>query len=268
MNDILSVIVTYNFDDSLVNNIKNISAQSQLMIIDNSACDIIDEKLNIIRKQYQNIIVIQNKRNMGLPYCYNLALNYAKKGDYNYFVTFDQDTNIHENVLVDLINLMNKYKIDSIGPNYRDISKKEHDELSFPKFIISSCNVTRMSVFDKIQYDNNLFIDNVDLDFCLMLKKCNYKFALANNIIINHKIGDKYSGKFGIKFYAHSPKRYYYIYRNYYILKRKYNNDKYFWKLYLRLFIFKHFALHFFKHQDKKKIIDNINKGINDGENL
>lgn len=266
MKKIFSVIVTYNFDDSLFDNIKNISIQSQLLIIDNSINDIMNEKLQIISEKYKNIKVIYNKENMGLSYSYNLALKYAKEGNYDYFVTFDQDTHISENTLLELIELMDKYNLDSIGPNFRKISKYKDTELSFPKFIISSCNITKMQVYDKIQYDDNLFIDNIDLDFCLLLKKYNYRFAMANNIFITHSIGEKYTGKFGIEFYAHSPKRYYYIYRNYYILKRKYNNEKYLRRVNLRLFVFKYFVLYLFKKKDRKKAISYINTGIQDGK--
>ena len=266
--DVFSVIVTYNFDEKIIKNIEAIVEESTwLLIIDNSTSDESIQLLEIIKNKYPQIEIIKNKVNEGLPKSYNKAIRIAQDNKAQYFVTFDQDTLINSGTIKELIRLMGVYSLDSIGPSLNKCEDGANAEISYPKFIISSCNVTRTYVFEKVQFDEDLFIDDVDLDFCLALEKNNYKFGKARNVCVAHEIGEKYRGRFGISFFAHTPFRYYYIFKNYYVLKKKYDSD-YLKKLHLRLILDQFVILLFFKKKDRVAAFEFIRKGKAEGRKL
>jgi len=66
-------------------------------------------------------------------------------------------------------------------------------------------------------FDDSFFIDYVDIDFCLRLRKRGLRIIEANNAIIDHRLGDPSRhtilGK-TTTVYSHSPIRRYYAARN------------------------------------------------------
>ena len=72
-------------------------------------------------------------------------------------------------------------------------------------------------------YDEELFIDNIDIELSFRLIVNGYKLAQVKNTQIIHKIGEPEKSRiFRIKYYSHSPERFYWMYRNERYLIRKY----------------------------------------------
>jgi glycosyltransferase involved in cell wall biosynthesis len=72
--------------------------------------------------------------------------------------------------------------------------------------------------------NESLFIDAVDFDYCIKLRKKNYKIFTVCNAKINHRFGNSKSIKlFGRnKFiYLYSPLRYFYVHRNHTYLETR-----------------------------------------------
>lgn len=263
---IIAVVVTYNFDNSIVQNLKAISDECSLLVIDNSTKEESKKQICELMRVFPHVRFIRNNSNIGLAKAYNQAVEYAKEDKADYFVTFDQDTFIKKGTIKELIDLMNKYDLDSIGPSY-GTRQNDKNEIAHCNFLISSCNISRMKVYEHIRYDESLFIDNVDVDFCLSLKKYGYKFARATRIFVDHALGEKYQGRFGISFKAHSPFRYYYIFRNYFILRKK-HNDNYLRKIHIRLILDFVVIILFFKRNDRKDALHYIKTGYSEGKNI
>ena len=92
-------------------------------------------------------------------------------------------------------------------------------------------------------FDENLFIDEVDHEFCFRTTENRYTILQDYRIAINHTLGIK--TKKGITLYA--PIRLYYMIRNYLYLKNKYykvhrdffeKRERYLLKFYIKQFIF------------------------------
>jgi rhamnosyltransferase len=156
------------------------------------------------------------------------------------------------------------YEIDNVGitgPVYQISKVNEEQTYSEVKYLIQSCSVIRIDLFNIIGlFNEKLFIDSLDFDFCLRTLLADFKIIRCNNVIINHTIGS-YKNILGIKITIHNSLRNYYIARNHRFLTIKYFSD-------FPLFIVKKnilFLIHIFKvvilENNREKIIS-LYKGI------
>ena len=96
--------------------------------------------------------------------------------------------------------------------------------------LITSGSSLNLEIFKKIGvFDEQLFIDNVDHEYCFRAIVKGYEIAKLNNILLNHSLGTLgfYRSLKNLKRSPralHSPLRIYYMVRNYFYLKRRYVN--------------------------------------------
>jgi rhamnosyltransferase len=90
---------------------------------------------------------------------------------------------------------------------------------------ITSGNLVRTSIWRECGgYDDSMFIDGVDFDFCLSVKERNKKVIRINKAYLLQEVGQGYARKIAGKTVAilnHSYLRLYYISRNYLYLGKK-----------------------------------------------
>ena len=110
-------------------------------------------------------------------------------------------------------------------PSFR---KKSFNGFSEMKIAITSGSLMNLKVFYKIgPFIEDLFIDYVDFEYCLRLKKNKYQILQVKSAQIYHQLGELKLHKFFFKkIYVtnHSPTRYYYRTRNRLYVVRKYLN--------------------------------------------
>ena len=226
-NDILGVMITYNPDSSVVKNINSLINQvSDILIIDNGSND---ESLKYIYdvKNKSNVKVIFNGSNMGIAYALNQGLSEANRNKFKLILTIDQDSYLYSDCVDRMIKVLNKNNsLVSVGPNYNnkafdyDLDYREVDSL------ITSGNLTLTNkAISAGGYNSDLFIDGVDFDFSLALRKNQGKLAIVNNAKMEHKLGENIKRSFikkQINVSVHSPLRHYYMYRNHYYIMKKY----------------------------------------------
>ena len=93
------------------------------------------------------------------------------------------------------------------------------------RYAITSGNLVRVSVFDQIGlYDEGFFVDCIDFDFCLRLRRAGYSIYRVPAAMMEHQLGDPVGLPKGVqKYYArHSPVRRYYMYRNFMYMAERY----------------------------------------------
>lgn len=100
---------------------------------------------------------------------------------------------------------------------------------------ITSGNLVRLEVFEKVgKYNEKFFIDFVDIEFCLRIKKRGYLIIRANNSMMLHRIGNSENHKFlftNCICTNHNFERRYYITRNRLYMWHRYFNVDYKWVL-------------------------------------
>lgn len=274
----IALIVTYN--PNLLELKKNIEAiinqVNELIIIDNNSNNI-DESEKIIKK-YNKIFLIKNINNEGIAKAFNQGVKYAIQKGYKYLLTLDQDTTVPNNLIETYEQLLSEIKEDNIAiicPNLNDINLKckSNTNKSYEEVeeCISSGSYINLKICKKIGYfDENMFIDWVDFEYCKRVRMYGYKIIRINNVEILHQVGRAEEVKFLWRkeiIYNHNSIRKYYYFRNRIYFAKKYNLTIYKNFSYFRNLL-KNFLLIFKEKENKIKKIISALKGIYDGINM
>ena len=225
------VVVLYNPNYSVLANILTYSEWLDwLAIIDNSESpfgDVISAIRHLPNAQY-----LGSRGNMGIAKALNLAANLANDSGFRWLLTMDQDSRFERGCLDAMINLTHlNTPIGIISPRHL-ISGTSMRAFSSPWSIAShvmmSGNLLNLEAYSKAgPFLEKLFIDYVDFEYCLRLRKFGY-FILQSNVSgLTHQLGDlKLQKVLGIPLQPthHSPLRKYYIARNRLYVMKTYPN--------------------------------------------
>ena len=269
-NDICALVVTYNCDKTIIDNIGSLLDQIKHVIVyDNGSTD--PDSIRLLRSIEGNerVDFFLMSKNEGVSFRLNQGLNLAKQRGYKLLLTMDQDTILESNCVKEMLNVLNTdTKIVSVGPN-RKRDKYNKSLYSIVNYLITSGNL--LIIDDALfvgGYCDDLFIDKVDVDFSFALRKNGFMIAIANNAYMVHKVGEYETNSIlgiKIKYLSHSPKRFYYIYRNFIVVLRKFffSLPKDCTKMILVQFF--EFTRMLMIEKDRKEKIICIKKGIIDG---
>lgn len=210
-------VVLYNPTIEDVQNINYyITSVNIVYVYDNSEkdnSDLLRQRLNS-----ENYVYLHNGNNDGISIALNEILRIAKAQGYRYLILLDQDSIFEGEQMKQLFQFALNLKKNDIAM-YVPYVLFENDririnkEWEFVDFAITSGNLLDIEICDKIgKFDEKLFIDGVDRDYCFRILKNNYKICRYNKVILKQCLGIGKKNIFGT--YEHSVIRNYYIYRN------------------------------------------------------
>ena len=218
--DICCVVVTYNGSYETIETLLNYEKIfDELIVIDNNS-SLEFKKLLTDNIKHANLVF--NRENEGIAKALNQGFIYAKDRGSRFLLTMDQDSVMTKEIAVELLNAIDeKEKYISVGPSYKDGNKQDFIDANF---LITSGNLVLIDAIEKVSgYPEELFIDEVDIDFSWALLSAGYKLRQLGKVIMQHKIGEYEKSKlFRIQYLSHSPIRFYYIYRNTILVFKKY----------------------------------------------
>lgn len=273
---IVAGIVTYNpAIERLEGSIKSIIEQvNAVCIVDNSSDNI--DKIENLQREYK-FTLIKNTDNKGIAFALNQIMNYAKEQGAAWCVTLDQDSISPSNLVEEAEKLFECQDIGQIVPMIFEERAKEYCYLGTPdngkavqkvEKSITSASINRVEAWSTCgKFDEMLFIDYVDYDFCMKLKMSHYKIYRLNTVILKHQIGDSFNVNilgYKIRVGNHSSFRKYYIGRNIIIYIHRYKNELNCVKEYMRLI--KVFLLIVLFENDKKIKCKAFLRGVHDGK--
>lgn len=181
------IVVVYN---QLISNTlilkTNKNQNTHFIFADNST----KEEILQLNKNFCNnndILYLSMNGNKGLPKAYNEAIKNVPKEMHNWIVICDQDTELEVNfldtyqkainnnpqklifcpVIKDSKGIMSPSKIK--GKKIVHSKLKNYNEQIQNYSFINSCMCINSTVFNSVQYDENLFLDCVDHDFVKMV---------------------------------------------------------------------------------------------------
>lgn len=219
--NICAVVILYEPDIDFVKNIKSYKQYvKKVYIIDNSLKEL---DKNLIKDE--NIQYIFNNENQGISKSLNKASSLAIKEGFDYITTMDQDS-----CFVDFkkflkciknIDLTNVAMV-SANPSYD--KKNMIDDCTYENVnrSITSGSILNLDLYKLVgNFDENLFIDEVDFDYCLRAKILGYEILLFKNIYLEHNYGTKIENidKYRVQYPAI---RVYYMTRNRLYMSSKY----------------------------------------------
>lgn len=225
MNSVAAVIILYNPDKKVIENLESCRKQvDKLFVVDNSE-GLEEARVRIDTRP--DIEIFSHNENLGVATALNIAAKQALKDEFDYLLTLDQDTLIPEDLVSKLLFTIQSDKMAAIAaPFYSNINydlKPLQKDLSSPLVVPTSANLLNLIAFREVgNFNDNLFIDYVDFEFCMRLKLKGYKILQNNSIVVKHSVGNLVKDNFlGFKFYTtnHPPLRLYYRTRNRFYLR-------------------------------------------------
>lgn len=227
---VAGVVVLYNPTEHDIKNINTyIQDIDKLYVMDNSS----SENYNRLPKN-KKIEYIFNGENLGIATPLNKAAEKARKEKYSWLLTMDQDTKFPKGIIKKIKERIENTNCEDIGivtPWHRTKLKiaKSKEKIDYPLDVMTSGNFVNLNIHKKIGgFKEWLFIDGVDMEYCLNLHKNHYKILRYNDIEIEHNLGNIIYKKFlwkNLLITNHSAMRRYYQMRNYHYIKDMYVND-------------------------------------------
>lgn len=273
MSLVCASIVTYNPDLKILTEvIESLSKQVSCIIIFDNGSKNISDLSEII--ELNDIKLISSKKNLGIAKALNELFKYAISEKYEWVLTLDQDSICDENMLLELEKYKNNTEIGIVCPRVQfrtnDLlirETKTSSKVSEIKACITSGSLTNVNSWKAVGgFDEWMFIDYVDNDFCTRLLMNNFKIIRVHDAILTQRAGEMKFKNFlskKILITNYSEVRNYYISRNliYYIRKHKKNIN---WSRELTTFLYTQFLKLIFE-RNKLRNIKSFLKGIRDG---
>ncbi len=216
--------ILYNPPPSVKHNILSyINVVQKIYLFDNSDSKISDSTLFAFESK---VIIINNWSNEGIAKNLNVACELAIKDGFEFLLLMDQDSFFDEASINEYFKCIeafteNKKEVSAFGINHETKSIESNCNYNKVKHLITSGSIINLNNYKNIgHFDENLFIDFVDTDYCFKSILKGYELIEIKNIFMNHQIGTIIE-KRSIKNFKlsnrsiHSGVRLYYMLRNF-----------------------------------------------------
>lgn len=215
---IASVVVLYHPADDVTRNFHSWAGQVEtVFVVDNSENDISNVVSAIA--ELDNVTIIRNRRNEGIARALNIGAQQAIEKGYEFLLTMDQDSCADESMvsrMLECLDGLNMEKIGIVSPFHVTGSgnvpgREVCQDVMTP--MTSGCLLNLAAYRSVGPFRDDFFIDFVDNEYCLRLRRNGFGVYRANQARLGHTVGD--TKKYG-PFIAtnHSPLRRYYKTRN------------------------------------------------------
>ncbi len=227
-----AVVILYYPDESVFNNISSyIEEVDTVYIYDNSPTNTFENQIHKLK----NTRYYWDRKNEGIAKRLNSAFYMCLNEGYDHLLTMDQDSSFENNDLTKYKFLIEELNIENISmygilhDRKQILANTKYYEMN--KLLITSGSILPIKSINDIGYFNEeLFIDGVDTEYCLRIFEKYFKTIQFTSIVLNHNIGisaTKITPSLKLeKRHFHSPIRAYYISRNYFYLRNKFKNQQ------------------------------------------
>lgn len=218
---IAGCVVLYNPDANVYQNILSyLPFLDKLYIVDNSINEFDLEPLAYYRSsiEYKSF-----GKNLGIALALNQAIYSASTENFKWILTMDQDSCFNSNdfqIYLQSLFIQDDPSLAMITP-YHNVgigAANENVGLVNVKTAMTSGNLVNVEHFIQVgAFEEKLFIDYVDHEFCLRLIKNGFTIKQNNQIHLIHKLGDTKSIKilfFKMSYTNHNYVRRYFMTRN------------------------------------------------------
>ena len=228
---VLAVVVTHHPDAGLARRLCALRAEvDAVLVIDNASPDF--AAIEAAARE-ADCRFVRNRVNLGVAAALNQAAEAALAGGFAWLAMFDQDSLVPEGAIAALLDLYDRHpareaiavlamshRDRATGADYHrcgDILEEAPDWRSVRTTITSGSLVRREALESLGAFDERLFIDGVDHDFCLRCRGAGRLVVEARAQVLEHSLGAIVRRRFlgrGVPLSNHSAARRYYITRN------------------------------------------------------
>lgn len=235
--NVAAVIVTYNPDSGFKSRVSRLIDQvACLIVVDNASC--LAARQAIKGLVSPKLELIQNERNMGIAFALNQGVRRSIELGCSWTLTLDDDTTVDDNIISELSKIYERYpnkdRLGIIAANARTARsgrilancKDRGNGFVEVKTVITSGSLISNYAYQQIgPFRDDFFIEGVDLEYCLRLRKYGYKILLSCQPVMTHISGSgeerTFLGK-TVLLDNHPSWRYYYRAKNFVCLIKSY----------------------------------------------
>jgi GT2 family glycosyltransferase len=193
-----------------------------VVVVDNGSSD---GSVELLKSKYTDVVIIENKENLGFSAACNKGIEYSIKNGFDYVLLLNNDTIVEKDFLSKMVSTGEDDKVGIVGSKilyndnrdliwyaggdyiswrvsgkHRHWMKKDSKSLSGVKdcTLVTGCNMLiKKEVFDDIGlFYNPYFLTVEDLDFCYNAAKSGWKLRVNLDARIYHKVSLSRGGEF------------------------------------------------------------------------
>lgn len=270
---ICAVIVMHFPRPECADNLRAVGLQvEKVLIVDNGSSATCLESLAGVINEF-DITVIRMGRNAGIAAALNAGLAYARANGYSWLATFDQDSLATPGMLAEMAMVACAHpcpeRIAVVSPLHVDrgtgriVHQRGGRRLgqTWRSLITTMTSGNLVAIEAALAaggWEERLFIDYVDHEFCLRLRRLGWQIIEASRTCLHHSLGRTDMHRFlglPVSVTNHSSVRRYYISRNRMVLWRRYWRAEFRWFLLdFRGFLHETCGILLFEQDSRRKI--------------
>jgi rhamnosyltransferase len=199
---VVAVVVTYHPDDGVWERLDRILGQvSWMVIVDNASGAEFQGKLEDYRRREGRVGLVLNSENLGIATAMNQGAAHPMAAGATWVLTMDQDSTIEPGMVAQLLGMVERQpepaRVGLIGPNFVDAngnsqmkSEGGEDGCIEVERVITSGSLVRQKVWRELAgFRDSMFIDSVDHEFCLRVRRAGYAVLLSRRVLMWHQMG-------------------------------------------------------------------------------
>lgn len=224
--DVLAVVISYNGLHKIRQTVDALRGQvGHVHIVDNGS---LPESLAVLQslEREPGITVERLGDNRGVGHALNLGVQRARQMRCSWLLTMDQDSVVDGSMIQAYQSAIERDPgLVCLSPCVTKNGRKAPAANGVVGYAITSGNLVRVSLFDQVGlYDEGFFVDCIDFDFSLRLRRAGFTMHRVANAFMQHQLGEvREVPSFLNRYYAeHSPVRRYYMSRNFMYMMERY----------------------------------------------
>lgn len=232
---VCAVLITFRPEPTVLDNVDLLRRQlAHIIIVDNTPAGVPSSSVEILAKM-PGCTVIRNEKNLGIATALNIGIRAAISKGFPWIIAFDQDSQVCEGYVEAMLSTYEEaaqeIKVGMLSPRYLDARLGTFlPALRSVTGEILTCMTSGSMIAAETfslagPMEDGLFIDYVDIEYCLRMRNMGLKIIESPSSILAHSLGyiTRHS-LLGWNFSTtnHSAGRRYYITRNRLTLIKRY----------------------------------------------
>lgn len=230
---ICAVIVSRDPDGTIVESIRRLGREvARVVVVDNGSGPAGRAVLEGSRREAPDLEIVWNPENRGIAEALNQGVTAARRCGAEWILTLDHDSLIGDGYIAAMLRAYELSrrrepgrKVGMIVPRYVFKDKPAAaagtapaSEYRWLREAITSGDLVRASLYGEAgPYRSELFVDYVDFEFCLRLRRLGFRLLEAAGATLHHAMGNVLTTTFlgiPIVYTTYAPARRYYKTRN------------------------------------------------------
>lgn len=215
-----AIIVSYNAPEKLERTLSALRHQvTEVIVVDNGSALHFRKMLRALATRHDATLV-ELGENLGIGAALNRGVEKACDFNVAWILTMDQDSTLAPDFISAMTVAWKECgRPDCLTPGF-DRQRSGIQQCRPVRYAITSGNLITADLYHQVGgFDEGLFIDGVDFDFSLRVRRAGFPIVMVPSARMSHELGERQSK---VSFHTvHGPQRRYYMYRNIVLLLRR-----------------------------------------------